>query len=88
MTVVRRADGMSFDQAVRASEAQVLRTAYRIVGNWADAEDIAQEVFVRLHRQGLGFPNEAGMTAWLYRVTVNLCLDRMRSPRDDMRSTW
>ena len=70
-----------FDQIVREREAQVLRTAYRILGNWADAEDAAQEVFVRLHRHGLGFPNEAAFGGWLYRVTVNLCLDRLRSSR-------
>jgi RNA polymerase sigma-70 factor (ECF subfamily) len=70
-----------FDQVIREREAQVLRTAYRILGNWADAEDAAQEVFVRLHRHGLGFPNEAAFGGWLYRVTVNLCLDRLRSAR-------
>jgi len=36
-----------------ANGKQVLRTAYRITGNWADAEDVAQEVFVRLHRRDL-----------------------------------
>jgi RNA polymerase sigma-70 factor, ECF subfamily len=71
----------SFDQVVRRREAQVLRTAFRILGNWADAEDVAQEVFIRLHRHGLGFANEAVFGGWLYRVTVNLCLDRTRSRR-------
>jgi RNA polymerase sigma-70 factor (ECF subfamily) len=71
----------SFDQVVSARSARLLRTAYRILGNWADAEDVAQEAFVRLHRHGLDFPNEAALGAWLYRVTVNLCLDRTRSWR-------
>jgi RNA polymerase sigma-70 factor (ECF subfamily) len=75
----------SFDLVVRQREAQVLRIAFRILGNWADAEDVAQEVFLRLHRHGLvnrqGFANEAAAGGWLYRVTVNLCLDRMRSAR-------
>lgn len=70
----------SFDEIVRQREAQVLRTAYRILGNWADAEDVAQEVFVRLYRRGLAFPNEAMLGGWLYRVT-DLCLDRARSAR-------
>jgi RNA polymerase sigma-70 factor (ECF subfamily) len=72
---------MHFDQVVRQREAQILRTACRILGNWADAEDVAQEVFVRLHRNGLNFQNEAILGAWLYRVTVNLCLDRARAAR-------
>ena len=35
----------SFEQVVRQWETQVLRTSYRILGNWADAEDVAQEAF-------------------------------------------
>src|SRR5580704_2072626 len=70
-----------FETIVRLREAQVLRTAFRILGNWADAEDVAQETFLRLHRHGLGFANEAAMSGWLYRVTANLCFDRTRSAR-------
>jgi RNA polymerase sigma-70 factor (ECF subfamily) len=71
----------SFDRVVRERETQVLRTAFRILGNWADAEDVAQEVFLRLHRHGLEFANDGAAGGWLYRVTVNLCLDRTRSAR-------
>jgi RNA polymerase sigma-70 factor (ECF subfamily) len=81
MTDIPRALNASFDQVVSERQVRILRTAYRIVGNWADAEDVAQEVFVRLHRHGLGFPNEAALGGWLYRVTVNLCLDHGRSSR-------
>jgi len=81
MGEIPRVASDSFDQVVRQREAQVLRTAYRILYNWADAEDVAQEAFLRLHRHGVGFANEAALGAWLYRVTVNLCLDRRRSAR-------
>ena len=81
MTDIPRVLNDSFDQVVRERQIRILRTAYRIVGNWADAEDVAQEVFVRLHRHGLGFPNEGALGGWLYRVTVNLCLDHGRSSR-------
>jgi RNA polymerase sigma-70 factor (ECF subfamily) len=74
-----RAD--SFEQVLRRRETQVLRTAFRILGNWADAEDVAQEAFLRLHRHGLNFANDGAAGAWLYRVTVNLCFDRTRSRR-------
>lgn len=72
---------VDFEQVVRRREAQVVRTAYRILGNWADAEDVAQEAFLRLHRHGLGFNSDEALGGWLYRVTVNLCLDRARSRR-------
>lgn len=81
MSEIPRDVSGSFDQVVRQREVQILRTAYRILGNWADAEDVAQEVFVRLHRRGLDFPNDAALGGWLYRVTVNLCLDRTRSSK-------
>jgi len=71
----------AFGRVVREREAQLLRVAYRILGNWADAEDVAQEVFLRLHRHGLGFAHEASLSSWLYRVTVNLCVDRSRRVR-------
>ena len=81
MADISHAVSNPFDQVLRQREAQVLRTAFRILGNWADAEDVAQEAFLRLHRHGLGFPNEAAAGAWLYRVTVNLCLDRTRAAK-------
>lgn len=71
----------SFEQVFRQREAEILRTAYRILGNWADAEDVAQEVFIRLHKHGTGFANDMALRSWLYRVAVNLCLDRRRSRR-------
>jgi RNA polymerase sigma-70 factor, ECF subfamily len=70
-----------FGQVMRQHEAQVLRTAYRMIANWADAEDIAQETFIRLHRQGVRFPSDSALASWLYRVTVNLCLDRIRGAK-------
>lgn len=80
---------MPIDRIVREREQQVLRTAYRILGNWADAEDVAQEVFVKLHRNGLGFANDAALGGWIYRVTTNLCLDRLRSakPSEELPET-
>ena len=81
MSDIPRAVDDSFDQVVCQREALVLRVAYRIIGNWADAEDVAQEVFVRLYRHGLRFPNDAALGGWLYRVTANLCVDRLRSSR-------
>jgi RNA polymerase sigma-70 factor (ECF subfamily) len=77
----------SFDQVLRRREGQVLRTAFRILGNWADAEDVAQETFLRLHRHGLRFEHDAALGAWLYRVTVNLCIDWGRKSRPSAELT-
>ncbi len=66
----------SFDELVARHQQRVLRTAYRLLGRVEDAQDAAQEVFLRLlknlHRID-GDPQ-----AWLYRVTVNVCNDHFR----------
>ena len=81
MTGIPRTVESAFDEVVRQREKQVLGTAYRILGNWADAEDVAQEVFVKLHRHGMDFANDAALGGWLYRVTTNLCFDRTRTAK-------
>jgi RNA polymerase sigma-70 factor (ECF subfamily) len=78
MFEIAQAADDAFDRVVRQREEQLLRIACRMLGNWADAEEVAQDAFLRLHRHGLEFPNEAALGAWLYRVTVNLCVDRSR----------
>src|SRR5215469_13839748 len=79
MLAITRDTENAFDEAVRKHEAQLLRVAYRILGNWADAEDVAQDVFIRLYRRGMNFPDPRALQAWLCRVTVNRCIDRTRS---------
>lgn len=76
-----RTSEFSFEDVTRLRSPLILRIAYRILGNWADAEDVTQEVFVRLHRHGLRFANDAALGMWLYRVAVNRCLDHKRATR-------
>ena len=58
------------------------RLAVRMLGDRAEAEDVAQEALIRLFRAAPGWqPGTARVTSWLYRVTANLCLDRLRWPR-------
>lgn len=60
----------------------VLRQAWRILGDEAEAEDVAQEAMLRLWRQaGEWRAGEARISTWLYRVTHNLCIDRIRKRR-------
>jgi len=57
---------------------RVIRLAGHVLHNSREAEDVAQEAFVKAFRQIGQFRGESGFYAWLYRIVINLCLDRMR----------
>jgi RNA polymerase sigma-70 factor, ECF subfamily len=67
---------------MRRHERLVLVTALRITGNMPDAQDVSQEVFLKLYRN-LGKLEPEGVPAWLYRVTVNACHDLRRRRRPE-----
>jgi RNA polymerase sigma-70 factor (ECF subfamily) len=71
----------AFDQLMRANEKQVLGTALRLMGNLEDAQDAAQEAFLRLYKSLNRLPDIQEIRPWLYRVTVNVCNDMHRARR-------
>jgi RNA polymerase sigma factor (sigma-70 family) len=67
----------SWDDVVREHSARVYRLAYRLTGNRHDAEDLTQEVFVRVFRALDGY-RPGTFEGWLHRITTNLFLDQAR----------
>jgi RNA polymerase sigma-70 factor (ECF subfamily) len=67
----------SWDEVVRDHGARVYRLAYRLTGNQHDAEDLTQEVFVRVFRS-LSQYTPGTFEGWLHRITTNLFLDQVR----------
>jgi RNA polymerase sigma-70 factor (ECF subfamily) len=67
----------SWEDVVEAHSARVQRLAYRLTGNRADAEDLAQDVFVRAFRSLPKF-RQGTLEGWLHRITTNLFLDEAR----------
>ena len=67
----------SWDDVVRDHSARVYRLAYRLTGNSHDAEDLTQEVFVRVFRS-LPSYTPGTFEGWLHRITTNLFLDMAR----------
>jgi RNA polymerase sigma-70 factor (ECF subfamily) len=67
----------SWDEVVREHSGRVYRLAYRLTGNRHDAEDLTQEVFVRVFRS-LSSYTPGTFEGWLHRITTNLFLDQVR----------
>ncbi|MEW9266267.1 RNA polymerase sigma factor SigE [Kineococcus endophyticus] len=67
----------TWEEVVRDHSARVYRLAYRLTGNRHDAEDLTQEVFVRVFRS-LSNYQPGTFEGWLHRITTNLFLDQVR----------
>ena len=67
-----------FTAVYEANKARVFSTAMRILNNRADAEDVTQEVFIKAYNKLEEFEGRSQVSTWLYRITVNRCLDVLR----------
>ena len=74
----RSGDTSAFDEIVHRYKDRIYNVVYRFVGNHEDAQDVAQEVFVRAYR-GVGrFRGSAQVYTWLYSIAANLARNRLR----------
>lgn len=71
-------DASAFQSIVEQHRSMVYRVAYQFAGNHYDAEDIAQEVFIKVYRSLDRFRQDAQLTSWLYRIVMNACIDHRR----------
>lgn len=84
---VQRGDREAFAALVTRHQRYVYNLAYRLLRDPSEAEDLAQEAFLRAWR-GLGnFRGEAKFTTWLYRIVTNLCYNRLNSLRRQLLDT-
>lgn len=74
----QRGDEAAFDELVRKHQRGVVSLTYRYVGDPGAAEDMAQDVFVRVYKARASYRPEAKFTTWLYRIATNLCLNELR----------
>ena len=78
---VARADERAFGILVHRHQQRILNLIYRTIGDRVQAEDVAQEVFLRVWRAAGVYEPRAKFTTWVYRIAVNLCLDMLKSVR-------
>lgn len=69
----------AFADLVERHQGRVYRTLYQVVGEPHDAQDLAQEVFVKVFRSLSSYRGDAAFTTWLHRLTLNLAFDWLRA---------
>jgi len=71
-------DERAFRELIDEHRDRVFNITYRMLGNRAEAEDVAQEVFITVFKQIENFRGDSKFSTWLYRVTVNHCKNRIK----------
>ena len=74
----RAGDTDAFRELVDRHSQTMFKTAFRLTGNEADADDLVQEAFLRAYRKLDRFDGRSQFSTWLYRITVNCGMDLMR----------
>lgn len=83
-------DPAAFEALIRNHQHMIHSLTFRMTGSLADAEDLAQETFIRAYRQIGSYRGAAKFSTWLYRIAINLCLTwrRRESCRFEMHADW
>lgn len=71
-----------FEKLVKAHERMVYRVAFRFLNNETDATDVAQDVFIRVHRSLAKFRGDSSLSTWIYTITANLSRNAIRSKKN------
>lgn len=75
----RRGELGAFEELYRQHATRLYNLAFRMAGNPADADDLLQEIFLLAYRKLDSFRGASALGTWLYRLGMNVCLDRLRS---------
>ncbi|RLQ93248.1 RNA polymerase sigma factor SigW [Falsibacillus albus] len=80
---VIKGDQNAFSEIVELYKDKVFQICFRILGNRHEAEDIAQEAFLRAYVNIESFNQKRKFSTWLFRIATNLCIDRIRKKKPD-----
>jgi RNA polymerase sigma-70 factor (ECF subfamily) len=83
MLRVKAGDDGAFNYLVDKFRRPMISFMYRMTHNSATAEDLAQEVFLRVYRSRAGYTADAKFTTWLYRIATNLAVNHARDTRHE-----
>lgn len=77
--LAKAGDTAAFQKLVIAHQARLFSVAYGVLRDRDDAMDVVQDAFIKAHRKLPEFEGNAAFSTWLYRIAVNLCIDKKRS---------
>ncbi|MDQ0999834.1 RNA polymerase sigma-70 factor (ECF subfamily) [Neobacillus niacini] len=80
---VIKGDQDAFADIVEIYSNSIYQLGYRMLGNRHEAEDIAQEAFIRAYVNIKSFNQDLKFSTWLFRIATNLCIDRIRKKKPD-----
>ncbi|WML50254.1 RNA polymerase sigma factor SigW [Neobacillus sp. PS3-34] len=80
---VKKGDQNAFGEIVELFKDRVYHVCYRMLGNRHEAEDAAQEAFIRAYININSFNQDLKFSTWLFRIATNLCIDRIRKKKPD-----
>ena len=78
LTACRRGDRRAFEELVELTHRRVYSLAYRLTGDRVEAEDVAQEAYLRMFRGLAGFREEARFETWMHRIVTNCAISMMK----------
>lgn len=79
---VQEGNPEAFDELVERHKSRVFGVLYNMLGNRADAADLAQDAFVKAFRSIAGFRNESSFYGWLYRIAINTALNFLKQRKE------
>jgi len=77
ITRCQSGDEYAFEQLFYRHQEKVYNVAYRMMGNRQDAEEVTQDVFLRVYQKVSSLKSTSAFSTWLYRITTNMCVDEI-----------
>src|SRR5436190_18840264 len=81
-----KGDQLAWDAIVRQYRRKVFNVAYKFVGRHEEAEDLTQDIFIKIFKSLGTFDRRANFQTWLISVSRNLCIDHYRSVRQERQA--
>ena len=79
-------DISAFEQIMNKYKEIVINIAYRFIQNRSTAEDIAQDVFLKIYNSAKSYKPKARLSTWIYKITANICLNELRSQKKYLKN--